>query len=338
MTKPESRHDSQQPANSTPSRKGIGWLIKSCMVLVVIAALAYVANQRYQQNVAAKINPDQTRSVEIVSTGGDAGNGNSETEITGPTAAINDEVIAAAKHPLLPLLDVAQNAYEEISKNVKGYQSTLISQVRVDGQLKEESYIVVKIRHACDDENGKVPFSVYTRFLKPANTAGQEAIWVSGENEGKIVAHPAGLFNLIRVKLDPDGSLAMKGNRYSIRDIGMKNLLKKMLEKGEAGLKNKDCQVQIERNVRVGETNCTMLEIVYPEATDNIDFHKARIFIDDVRGLPIAYEGYLWPEEQGGEPPLLEKYIYTNIELNPGFTDATFDPDNSEYNYPGGSD
>ena len=128
----------------------------------------------------------------------------------------------------------------------------------------------------------------------------------------------------------------MQGSRYSIRDIGMMNLLVKMLEKGEDGLKNDDCQVRIERNVKVGEVQCTMLEIVYPEKTPHIDFHKARIFIDDQRGLPIAYEGYLWPEKKGEEAPLLEKYIYNNIKLNIGLTDAEFDPDNPKYDYPGG--
>ena len=337
MNNSDPSHSPQEAKATASSRPGFGCLIKSCLLLLLLAGIAFVANRLYQENVAAEIDPNDTRPVEIISGNGVADGETPSSEISGVTAGINSEAIAAAEHPLLPLLDVAQSAYDQIGETVLDYQATVVSQVQIDGQLEEEKYMVIKIRHEREDGDQKIPFSVYTRFLKPVNTAGQEAIWVAGENDDKIIAHPAGLFNLIRVKLDPEGALAMQGSRYSIRHIGMKNLLKKMLEKGEEGLKNDGCQVRLERNVKVGDVTCTMLEIVYPEQRSDIDFHKARIFIDDQRGLPIAYEGYLWPEEDGKEPPLLEKYIYTNIKLNVGFTDAEFDPDNPEYNYPGGN-
>ena len=337
MNNSDPSHNPQEVKATASSRLGFGCLIKSCLFILLLAGIAFAANRLYQENVAAEIDPHDTRPVEIIRSGGEADDENPSFEISGVMAGINNEAIAAAEHPLLPLLDVAKSAYEQISKTVLDYQATVVSQVQVDGQLGEEKYMIIKIRHEREDGDRKIPFSVYTRFLKPVNTAGQEAIWVAGENDDKIIAHPAGLFNLIRVKLDPEGALAMKGNRYSIRHIGMKNLLKKMLEKGEEGLKNDGCQVRIERNVKVGDVTCTMLEIVYPEQMSDIDFHKARIFIDDQRGLPIAYEGYLWPEQLGKEPPLLEKYIYTNVKLNNGFTDFEFDPDNPQYNYPGGN-
>ncbi|MEE2827360.1 MAG: DUF1571 domain-containing protein [Planctomycetota bacterium] len=335
MSYPDDGFSAEPVTTATAPRRRTGCFLVASLLCGVLAAALWFVNQRYQSSVAASIDPEETRPVEIV-TNQSANEEPAAKEITGVTAGINPEAIAAAKHPLLPLLAVAQEAIHQMEENVQDYKATVITQSQVDGKLGEENYMAVKIRHEREDGDQSIPFSVYTRFLKPASTAGQEAIWVDGQNDDKIIAHPAGMFNLIRLKLNPDGALAMQGNRYSIRHIGMMNLLFKMLEKGEQGLKNEQCQVRIERNVKVGDVDCTMLEIIYPEKTPTIDFHKARIFIDDARGLPIAYEGYLWPEEKGQEAPLLEKYIYNNIELNVGLTDKEFDPDNPKYNYPGG--
>ena len=336
MTSSDPSDNSQDIKSKGSSRSGWGAVPKILLLLGLILCGAFVANKIYQANFAASIDSDLTEPVEIV-TDGTSVTAEQTAEPTGITAGINAEAIAAAKHPLLPLLKVAQAAYDEMEKNVVDYEATVVSQTRADGQLGEEKYMRIKIRHQQEQGQLKTPFSVYTLFLKPRSSAGQEAIWVSGENEDKIIAHLSGLANLIRFKLDPEGALAMKGNRYSIRDIGMKNLLKKMLEKGEEGLKNEQCEVHVQRNVLVGDRACTMLEIVYPEKLSDIDFHKARIFIDDQRGLPIAYEGYLWPEKKGGAPPLLEKYIYNDVKLNLGLTDKDFDPNNEQYNYPGGN-
>ncbi len=166
--------------------------------------------------------------------------------------------------------------------------------------------------------------------------AGQEAIWIQGHNQEKIIAHPAGILNVMRLKLDPESPIAMQGNRYSIRNIGMKNLIKKMIERGETDRKLGNCQVRIERDIRVGNMRFSLLEIIHPIQTAPFEFYKARIYIDDDRDLPVAYEALLWPQSEDEKPRLLEKYVYTNIKTNVGLTDSDFDPNNQDYNYPGG--
>jgi hypothetical protein len=96
-----------------------------------------------------------------------------------------------------------------------------------------------------------------------------------------------------------------------------------------------DCEVNITRNVMIGDARCTRLEIIHHEQNDQFDFHQAEIYIDDDRNLPIAYRGFTWPEEPGGKPLLLERYLYKDIELNVGLTDLDFDPANPEYHFPG---
>lgn len=314
------------------------WLWKAVAGVVLLIALFAVANYVYQGQVVADIDPGDVQPLDVTESGesnsGDAAN--VDLPAGSFTAGIDEETIAEAAHPLEPLVEIAREVCDHMEANVRDYTAVIVKQVRANGKLGPEQYMQVKIRHARKEGDREIPFSVYTRFLKPRNLAGQEAIWVEGHNDDKIIAHPPGLLNLVRVTLDPESDVAMKGNRYSIRHIGMLNLIRKMLAKSEIGMQIEECQVKIERGIQVDSLKCSRLEIVFEKPHPEIDFHMARIYIDDERNLPIAYEGYLWPEKEGDPPPLLEKYFYTNIQLNVGLTDKDFDPDNPEYNFPGG--
>ena len=134
------------------------------------------------------------------------------------TAGISQSTIDTAEHPIDPLLTIAELALTEIEQNVQDYSATLSSQVFFNGKLQEEKYLFCKIRHARAMPAGKaIPFSVYTKFLKPQSLVGQEAIWVDGWHQGNLVAHIGGWGNVMRFYLDPDGSLAMEGNRYPVQ-------------------------------------------------------------------------------------------------------------------------
>ena len=58
--------------------------------------------------------------------------------------------------------------------------------------------------------------------------------------------------------------------------------------------------------------------------------------MDDEHLIPIRYEAYDWPKEQGGQPILMEEYTYMNVKVNNGFTDADFDPTNAAYKFNSG--
>lgn len=254
------------------------------------------------------------------------------------TARVNQKIIDQAEHPFDPLAEIAQLSLAEIDKNIQDYTTTLVSQVRVKGKLQDEKYVFCKIRHArsVGELEGKkdIPFSVYTLFLKPKANVGQEAIWVDGWHEGNLVAHTTGMMNLKIFYLDPDGTLAMDGNLHPIREIGFRNLMLKMAELTKNSQEHGECTVKLKRNVEVNGVKCTVFEVVHPVKRDHFENHIARIYIDDSENIPIAYEAYLWPEKEGGQPPLLEKYYYTDLKLNVGLTHDDFQADNKEYNYP----
>jgi len=253
------------------------------------------------------------------------------------TDMISVEQIESAEHPLDPLMALADRGLEIIDEKYADYSAKILSQVRTGNKLHEENVMSLKVRHSREadaDTEKQIPFSIYSRFLKPKSKAGQEAIWVDGRDDGAILGHGTGFLNLKTVQLDPQSPFAMQGNRYPIYEIGFRNLIIKMKEFGENDRNYGECEVQIDRNVMVDERACTLVTVTHPKKREHFEYHIAKIYIDDQYEVITGYEGYLWPETEGGEPLLLEKYFYIDLQLNSGLEDIDFDTSNDQYNYP----
>ena len=85
----------------------------------------------------------------------------------------------------------------------------------------------------------------------------------------------------------------------------------------------------------INKRPATRIEVIHSEQKPHLDFHVARIFVDNEYGLPVRYEAYDWPRVPGAEPSeneLIEEYTYVNLKFNVGLTDADFDPKNPNYN------
>ncbi len=135
------------------------------------------------------------------------------------------------------------------------------------------------------------------------------------------------------MSLDPTGMMAMKGQRYPITDMGIENLVLKLIEKGERDRHQDECTVEFRRGAKVGGRQCTMLTVTHPHPRPHFDFHVAEIFIDDELQVPVRYAAYSWPKVVGGERELLEEYTYQKIQINVGLTDLDFDRNNKAYNF-----
>src|SRR5262249_51221156 len=94
-----------------------------------------------------------------------------------------------------------------------------------------------------------------------------------------------------------------------------------------------ECYVWRNDNAHVGDRPCICLTVLHPVRRPAFIFHIARIFVDKELMAPVHYEAYDWPQHPGDPPPLLERYTYTNLQLNPGLTDEDFDPRNPEYHF-----
>jgi len=231
-----------------------------------------------------------------------------------------------AQHPLIPAIQRAKAALKNIDANIADYSCTLVKRERVDGKLIGPEYMFTKVRHK--------PFSVYMFFVGPQSLKGQEALYVAGANDGKMVAHAGGVgIFLPTLNLNPKGSLAMRGNRYPITEIGIRTLCVRLIEIAENDAKFGECTVNWFKDAKVDGRLCTCIQVVHPVRRKNFSFNVARVYIDDERNIPIRYEAYDWPERTGDRPVLIEEYTYTNIKLNQRFTDADFDKNNADYNF-----
>ncbi len=247
-----------------------------------------------------------------------------------------DEAPPVKIHPVEPALQRANEALAYIRQNIRDFSAIVTKLERQpDGSLREES-MFLKIRHRQVDTQDKLvtPFSVYLKYLKPKNLAGREVIWVEGANDGNLIAHEPGLFNLIRFHLPPKGPIAMINQRYPIWEIGLENLIQQLLNRGEGERQHEECDVQFISGAKVDEISCTLIQIKHAEQKPEYKFHLARIFIDEQRNIPLRHSSCMWPAAPGEAPPIDEEYTYQDVKLNIGLTDTDFDPDNPEYNYP----
>lgn len=251
-------------------------------------------------------------------------------------AAASLEATPSVKPPLDRALDIARNGLNNCRQNINDYTALLVKRERIGDTLGGHEFMYLKVRNR-KMAGGKIvqPLSVYLNFLKPSTIKGREVIYVEGQNDGNMVAHEGGFKGkfLPTVNLPPDGMLAMRGQRYPMTEIGIENLIVKLIERGERAKQYPDVQCEFRKNARVKDRVCTVLQVTQPTKRPDSDFYQAQVFIDDALNIPIRYIAYDWPTRQGASPEVIEEYNYLNLKLNVGLTDADFDANNPAYNF-----
>ena len=249
--------------------------------------------------------------------------------------ALSGNHATSSSHSLDQAVQFARTSLQSMREDVVDYTAILVKREQVNGVVGEPGYIQLKVRCQRQTTQGKVPFSIYMKFLRPRESAGREVIWVEGQNENKIVAHETnGIARFRRFHLDPTGWLAMKGQRYPIYEAGLEKLVVKLIEKAERDRAAGPCGVDYREGAEINKRSCSVIEVTHDQRRAPYEFHKAQVFIDDELKLPIRYAAFDWPETPGATPKLLEEYTYINVKLNVGLTSMDFSPDNPTYAYP----
>jgi hypothetical protein len=235
---------------------------------------------------------------------------------------------------LAPVVRWARAVYERMGAEIQDYTCVLTRRERIGDRLLEHETLLVKARHASVSGQVATPFSVYARFVRSAKANGREVIYVEGRHDGKLIVRNGGKrFAYITTAVYPDSPAALQQNRYPITEIGILNLTRRLIERGQEELAHDDCRVKIAKGAKLNGRPCTIIQVSHPERRDNHAFKFARILVDDELELPVYYAAYDWPDEAGGEPKLLEEYIYTDIKVNVGLTDWDFDHRNEQYRF-----
>jgi len=243
---------------------------------------------------------------------------------------ISDTELTKNEHPMDSVLLIARDSLKHINETITDYTATLTRQERIGEVLTEKNTIHAKIRNEFENQ----PLSVYVCFSEPSAVRGREVIWVAGENENKITAHEgSGLLSRFRVIQPHDGFIAMMGSRYSIAETGIQYLMTMLIQQTLHDRTYDECEVQLSE-VQSAGVACQRIRVVHPIEREHFIFHIVEVDIDLQRNIPVRLASWMWPEITGGEPPLTEEYIYTDIKLNVGLTNDDFNPDSEQYNYP----
>ena len=238
---------------------------------------------------------------------------------TAVPAAPFDFTQQPGEHPLAPVIRVLNQVLANIDQNVRDYSCTLIKREAIDGELGETAQIMLKVRSQ--------PFSVYMYFLKPSQ--GREVLYVDGVNNNELKVLEAGFKrHLGPLNLDPNGMVAMRGQRHPVTDVGLRNLTAKLIVGKTKEMQFPECKVMTNPNTKIGDRPTTMIQIEHPIQRKEFATHITRLFLDNELRVPIYYDAYMWPETPNGTPPLDASYTYANLKLNVGLAAQDFDPNN----------
>jgi hypothetical protein len=230
-----------------------------------------------------------------------------------------DLTLKPGEHQLAPTIRVLTEVLNNIDTNVRDYTCTFIKRESIDGELGEPQHIMMKVRNQ--------PFSVYMVFLKP--NQGREVLFVDGVNNNEMAVLEAGFKRHLGVlNLDPNGMVAMRGQRHPITQVGLRNLTAKLIAGKTAEMQFGECLVASDPNQKIGNRPATLIQITHPTQRKEFATHITRLFLDNELRVPIYYDAYLWPEAPGASPPLDASYTYANLKLNVGLSAQDFDANN----------
>ena len=225
-------------------------------------------------------------------------------------------------------LAVARQSLDEIERNVRDYSAVIVQEEQIGTQLIK-TVMFAKVREE--------PFSVYLYFLDRSDKTAlkREVVYVQGRNKDNLIVHTPGVLDMFgKMTMAPNSLLATQGEHYPITEIGLANLCRQLIKRGEAAGDPSRVTVKRFRHARINTRICTLLEITYPVDEPKKWGYLARVFVDDEFHFPIRAEVYELPLDRGKGPQLVEGYTYLDVKLNNGYTDADFDPKNPQYKFP----
>jgi hypothetical protein len=238
-------------------------------------------------------------------------------------------------HPLLPALKIAYRSHEFLTKQVQDYSCRVVTQERIDGRLRPVEYIDAKVRHHWVESGQLVhPRAVYLDYVAPQTVAGRQVLWVEGENDGDMIIRRGGRrFNYVTITISPQSETIRRESRYPTTEMGLKTMVRRLIDIGLEDIKYGECDVQFFREAKIDNRACTCIQVTHPHPRPQFNFHVARIYVDNEQPVPLRYEAYDWPLRAGDAPVLTEQYTFQHLKLNVGFSDAEFRRDYAEYDF-----
>ena len=239
----------------------------------------------------------------------------------------DDKRVASAtagskSHVLDPALDIARESRKSLDA-IDDYSTVF---------FKEEVVGTTRIKQKMELKVLEKPFSVYIKFVDLH--AGREVIYVTGENDGKLLVHGTGIETIVgTLRLTPSSSKALEESRYPVTMIGMRNLVDTLIKQWEDELQIEDVAVKFYPNAKIGDLECKVVQTMHKEKGKGIKFHMSRLYVDKKSGFPIRVEQFGFPAKSDTQPPMIEQYTYLESKTNNGFKAIDFSDKNPAYGY-----
>lgn len=214
----------------------------------------------------------------------------------------------------LQLLAEANRTFQ----GIRDYTCLFVRREQIRGQLTPENLVAMRVRTQ--------PFSIYMRWLAPAEMAGQEACYVAGRNNGMMRVHASGFRGVAGfVSLAPNDPRIMEKSRHQITEAGIANLLVRYGERWETERRLNKTQVRV-AEYEYNKRKCMRVEMLHPDNSGReFLFYRCVVYFDKEHHLPVRVENYDWPR-QGGNPQgdLVESYSYVDLRFNVGLGEEAF--------------
>ena len=166
------------------------------------------------------------------------------------------------EHPLMPALRVAKQSLQTIDTRIRDYNAIMMKQERIDGELMPKEVAFIKVRHQ--------PFGVYMYFL--GESKGRECLYndMPDGTKGKLIARDCGFKKRLgKFTLDPEGAIAMKGQKYPIMKLGLRELTNELVTVASNDVQFGECEVRHGQGTMEGRS-ITWLEVVHPRAATEL--------------------------------------------------------------------
>jgi hypothetical protein len=198
-------------------------------------------------------------------------------------------------------------------QKIQGYTDNFIKQERLAGKLQEREEIEVTFREQ--------PHSVFMHWVKGQKRA-DNVLYVEGENNGMMLAHPAGLAgSFVKVVArDPEGEEAKASGRYSLKVFGLRNTAERSLKSWKTAKEKGTSRISylgVRKVFEIGDKPCYTLRRVCDQPEED-GVSEITIYIDKETWLRA---GTVLKSEDG---KLMGEYLFRDVHLNPEFKPNQF--------------
>lgn len=292
---------------------------------VWLCCLAVVILVSSRDSIAAKpaVEPASATSPVIVPAA-------DKLDLSSPAASASP--LISNEHPLSSVLKYAREEQEYLNRTVHDFACRLVKRERIDGILQDYNYIDMQVRETQRSGNDVVkPFSIFLKFLGPADVVGRKVLYIEGRNQGKMLVRRGGKrFEYVVVEIDPLGDAAKTQSLVPITETGFNHVLSHMIRvlemHAQTDASGENTKVQRIAGAKINHRPCNVIRVTHPKKQPGLEFHVANVFVDDALHVPVRVDYCDWPKNAGEAPPLIAEYTYTNLELNVNLTDRAFDP------------